>query len=503
VGELLSVHRVSKSFGATRALVDIDFGLSSGEVVSVLGENGAGKSTLIKILSGVLSPDSGTLRVMGEPVRFARPRDSLSAGIAYIPQELSVVGSLTVAENLVLGVWPAKLAATSPWAIMRRARQICQQTGIELPLRSRASTLRLGDLQEIEIAKALARDARIVLLDEPTAALSEAEASHLFTLIRSLTARGVGVIFVSHRLDEVVGISDRVCVLRNGRNVAVVDGHEATRAELVRYMVGDAVEGERPTSPAPTGPPVLTLDGVTISGRPGLRDISLQVRPGEVVGVYGIRGSGAALLAECLGGEGARAAGRIEVNGQAVPFPRSPGAARRLGLAYVPPDRKRGGLFPNLSVTSNLGMSHLRANSVGGFIVASRERAHATAALRELGVKLRSGKQNVMTLSGGNQQKVLVGGRIASARLMLVAQEPTRGVDIGARREIHRQIRELAAAGKSALLVTSDVEEVVDVSDRVLVIRDGRLVAELSGDELTQRSVVAAAAAASGAGAVA
>ena len=497
MGELLSVHRVSKSFGATRALVDIDFALNSGEVVSVLGENGAGKSTLIKILSGVLSPDRGTLRVRGEPVRFTQPRDSLNAGIAYIPQELSVVGSLTVAENLVLGTWPAKLAVTSPWAIMRRARDICEQTGIELPLRTKASTLRLGDLQEIEIAKSLARNARIVLLDEPTAALSEAEASHLFDLVRSLTARGVGVIFVSHRLDEVVGISDRVCVLRNGRNVAVVDGHDISRAELVRFMVGDAVVGERPVTPAPTGPPVLTLDGVTVSGRPGLRDISLHVRPGEVVGVYGIRGSGAALLAECLGGESTRPAGRIEVNGRAVAFPRSPRAARRLGISYVPPDRKRGGLFPNLSVTANLGMSHLRANSAGGFIRPSRERAQATATMRDLSVKVRSGKQNVMTLSGGNQQKVLVGGRIASAQLMLVAQEPTRGVDIGARREIHRHIRELAAAGKSALLVTSDVEEVVDVSDRVLVISDGRLVAELSGDQLTQASVVAAAAGAS------
>ncbi|MGH3252466.1 MAG: sugar ABC transporter ATP-binding protein [Trebonia sp.] len=508
--KLLVADRISKSFGPTRALAEVNFELSPGEVVSVLGENGAGKSTLIKVLSGVVTPDSGTLMVNGRPARFSRPRDSIAAGIAYIPQELAVVGSLTVAENLVLGSWPSRLGLTSSRAITRRASEICERAKIDLPLRRQASTLRLGDLQEIEITRALARDARIILLDEPTAALSEAESSHLFSLIRSLTGRGVGVIFVSHRLEEVAGISDRVCVLRNGRTVAAVDGRSASHADLVRFMIGDAPAIEREQGAKATrrqgtgaGIPVLSLRGLGLPGQAGLRDVSLDVYPGEVVGVYGIRGSGAAALAECLGGELGQAAGRLLVDGRDVAFPRSPRAAARIGIAYVPPDRKRGGLFPNLSVGANLGMTHLRADSAGGFLVASRERARAESVLREFKVAARSERQNVMTLSGGNQQKVLVGGRIASARRLLVAQEPTRGVDIGARREIHRHLRDLAGRGSAALLVTSDVEEAVDISDRVLVIRNGRLVAEITGDQLSQDRVVAAAAGEQDAGAAA
>ena len=503
MGNLLAADRLSKSFGPTRALAEVSFELNQGEVVSVLGENGAGKSTLIKIISGVIAPDSGTLRMNGVPARFSRPRDAIAAGIAYIPQELAVVGSLTVAENLVLGAWPSRLGLTSSRAINRRAAQICERARIDLPLRRQASTLRLGDLQEVEITRALARDARVILLDEPTAALSEAESTHLFTLVRSLTERGVGVIFVSHRLEEVAGISDRVCVLRNGRTVAVVDAESASQADLVRFMIGDAPAVERSPRPAAQGTPVLALRRLAIPGQAGLRDISLDVRSGEVVGVYGIRGSGAAALAECLGGEVRQMSGSIQVDGRDVALPRSPRAAARLGIAYVPPDRKRGGLFPNLSVGANLGMNHLRADSAGGFLVASRERARAQSVLRDFRVAVQSEKQNVMTLSGGNQQKILVGGRIETARRLLVAQEPTRGVDIGARREIHRHIRSLADQGSAALLVTSDVEEAVDVSDRVLVIRNGRLVAELTGDRLSQASVVAAAAGEQGTGAAA
>ena len=501
--KLLVADRISKSFGPTRALHDVNFDLSGGEVVSVLGENGAGKSTLIKIISGVLAPDSGTLVIGGKPRRFARPRDAIAAGIAYIPQELAVVGSLTVAENLVLGSWPSRLGLTTPRAIIRRASEICERAQIDLPLRQQASTLRLGDLQEIEITRALARDARVILLDEPTAALSEAESSHLFSLIRSLTARGVGVIFVSHRLEEVAGISDRVCVLRNGRTAAVVDGGSASHADLVRYMVGDAPAVERKPRPPVQGPPVLSLRGLSVPGHAGVTGISLDVRPGEVVGVYGIRGSGAATLAECLGGELRHQSGELEVGGQTAALPRSPRAAARLGIAYIPPDRKRGGLFPNLSIGANLGLAHLRADSAGGFLLAGRERARAQAVLRDFHVAARSENQNAMTLSGGNQQKILVGGRLQSARRLLVAQEPTRGVDIGARREIHQHIRRFAEAGSAALLVTSDVEEAVDISDRVLVIRNGRLVAELAGDRLSQSSVVAAAAGEQGTGAAA
>jgi ABC-type sugar transport system ATPase subunit len=503
MGKLLVADQISKSFGPTRALTEVNFELNAGEVVSVLGENGAGKSTLIKIISGVIAPDSGTLWVNGAARRFSRPRDAIAAGIAYIPQELAVVGSLTVAENLVLGSWPSRLGLTSSRAIAKRAAEICERAKIELPLRRQASTLRLGDLQEIEITKALARDAQIILLDEPTAALSEAESSHLFSLVRSLIARGVGVIFVSHRLEEVAGISDRVCVLRNGRTVALVDRESASQSDLVRFMVGDIPAIEREPRAATQGTPVLALRGLDIPGQAGLRDISLDVRPGEVVGVYGIRGSGAAALAECLGGELRQASGQLLLDGREVAIPRTPRAASHLGIAYVPPDRKRGGLFPNLSVGANLSMTHLRADSAGGFLVARRERTRAESVLRDFKVAVRSEKQNVMTLSGGNQQKVLVGGRIASVRRLLVAQEPTRGVDIGARREIHRHIRDLAHEGSAALLVTSDVEEAVDISDRVLVIRNGRLVAELSGDRLSQASVVAAAAGEQGTGAAA
>ena len=491
---LLEVRGVEKSYGATHALRGVDLRLERGEVVSLLGENGAGKSTLVKILSGVVSPDRGEVLLDGVPTRFAVPRDALQAGIAYIPQELSAVGTLTVAENLVLGSWPARGGLTSRRAIMRRAREICARTGMPLPLERTASALRLSDLQELEIAKALAREARIILLDEPTAALSEAEAQHLFELVRELTRRGVGVVFVSHRLDEVSAISDRVVVLRNGVCAADVAGDDATREDLVAYMVGAAFESRVARRRPDVGETVLEIDSLTVDGRPPIRDVSLAARRGEVVGIYGIRGSGLSTIAEALGGTARRCSGRLTVAGRAQTFPRTPRAARRAGIAYIPPDRKRGGLFPNMSVAANLSTVALRDNSRLGVVLPAVERKAARKVLTELDVKVRSEKQNVMTLSGGNQQKVLVAGRISTTEHVLVASEPTRGVDVGARRSIHELIRDLAASGRSVLVLSSDVEEIVNVSDRVLVMRDGRLVGELAGTQLTEANTIAVAA---------
>lgn len=494
MGELLDVCGVAKTYGATRALRGIDLRLGGGEVVSVLGENGAGKSTLIKILSGVVTPDDGTITIMGHRVRFTKPRDSLDAGIAYIPQELSAVGSLTVAENLVLGSWPSRAGVTTKRSITTKAREICERTGMPLPLTRPASTLWLSELQELEIAKALARNARIILLDEPTAALSEAEAQHLFELVRGLTERGVGILFVSHRLDEVAAISDRVVVLRNGARVADVPGETTTREELIQYMVGDVVSLPERIHSAELGDTVLDVRDLCTESRPALRDVSFSVRSSEVVGIYGIRGSGASVVAECLGGEIRRATGSLAVDGAPTRLPPTPRAAQRAGITYIPPDRKRGGLFPNFSIAANLSTVDLDNNSNAGILRLRHERSASKAALKDLRVAVRSERQNVMTLSGGNQQKVLVAGRIRSTEHVLVANEPTRGVDVGARRSIHNMIRALAADGRSALVISSDVDEIVSACDRVFVMCDGALVGELAGQELTEANVIATAA---------
>jgi ABC-type sugar transport system ATPase subunit len=492
---LLQTAGISKSYGPNRVLIDVAFPLMAGESVAVIGENGAGKSTFAKVLAGVIRPDSGAIHFRGKLVSFHSPRHALQHGIAFIPQELAYVPHLSVAENILLGHWPSWHGLTSPQRSLRQAQLECERYGIAFDVHRPMSTLKLADRQIVEIIKALARRAQVIILDEPTAALSEQESNALFAILKRLTDTGVGIIYISHRMDEVYNFSDRVIVFRNGALVASVTPAESTPAQLIGYMLGQEKEefvhvwrGSAPRAP------VVELGKWCHDGLPPLNSVSLSVARGEIVGLYGLRGSGVDLIAEGLAGLRSDIRGKLRLNGAVRPIFATPLAARRANVAYVPPERKRNGLVLMLSVQSNLVLLIVRRLSRWGLMNWHREATTATELAQRFDVRYRRLDQPIRQLSGGNQQKVLLASRMAAAPELLILQEPTRGVDVGARVEIHRFLTEIAQRGCAVLLVSSDVEEAVVVSDRLIVMRDGSIVGELSGNSQTQAGAIALAA---------
>jgi ribose transport system ATP-binding protein len=494
VNALLEATSIYKSYGPTWVLKDVDFRLQSGELVAIIGENGAGKSTFAKILAGVVRPDGGLIRLRGEPVSFNSPRDALHHGIAFIPQELAYVPHLSVAENILLGRWPSWHGFTLPREALRHAKLECERYGIELDVVHPMATLKLADRQIVEIIKALAREAQLIVLDEPTASLSERESHTLFRILRRLSDAGVGIVYISHRMDEVYDLSNRVVVFRNGRLVASVRPAESTPAQLIAYMLGQekAVLAETIQDPD-RDRPTLELCGWAYDGIPSLRGVSLSIASGEIVGLYGPRGSGADLIAEGLAGLRSRMSGTLRLNGQRRPIFPTPLAARHANVAYVPPERKRNGLVLLLSVQSNLVLLILHRLTRWGFMKRRAEQSTAKNLAGRFDVRYRQLEQRIEQLSGGNQQKVLLASRLAAQPRLLVLQEPTRGVDVGARVEIHRFLVEVARRGCAVLLVSSDVEEVVVLSHRVIIMRDGSVVGEISGPAKTQAHAIALA----------
>jgi ABC-type sugar transport system ATPase subunit len=464
--------------------------------VAVIGENGAGKSTFAKILTGVIRPDAGTLKLHGKAVSFASPRDALQQGIAFIPQELAYVPHLTVAENILLGRWPHRHGLTTLSAAIKQARAECEQFRISMDVRRPMASLKLADRQIVEIVKALARRARLIVLDEPTASLSDQESRVLFEILGRLTQEGVGIIYISHRMDEVYRFSDRVDVFRNGELVASVPPSKTTPAQLIGYMLG----GEREDLPHATrstqakAPALAELRNWGRPGLPMLSDVTLSISEREVVGLYGLRGSGTELIAEGLAGLHPDISGELVLGGYRGRAFATPVAARGAGVGYVPAERKREGLVLPLSVEANLSLLILNQLSRFGTIRRRLERSRAAQLAARFDVRFRGLGQRVAQLSGGNQQKVLLASRVAMSPKLLVLQEPTRGVDVGARVEIHKFLGTIAERGCGVLLVTSDLEEAVVVSDRLLVMREGRIVGELSGANQTQANAIALAA---------
>jgi ribose transport system ATP-binding protein len=478
---LLAVEDLGKVYGRHQVLSDVDFRLAAGEATAVLGENGAGKSTLVKILAGAVRPDSGRVLVDGHQVHLTSPRKALEHGIAFIPQELVYVPKLTVAENICLGRWPRRAGFTSARALRRQAAEEAGRFGFDLPLDRDMDTLTLAQQQMVEILKALARRSRVILLDEPTAALSSHDSERLLRLMTELAADGVGVLYVTHRLDEVFRACRTAHVLRNGRLVRSGPVAQTTPRRVIEDMLGRSAEEAEVPRREPSRvdtEPVLEVRGWSRGGLPPLRDVTFGVGRGEIVGLYGVRGAGAEVVAETLGGLHPEVTGETVLGGRVVPAPRSPLAARRAGIAYVPADRKSDGLVLTLTVQQSLSMLVLAALSRLGIIARGRERATARGLAEAVHLRARGLGQTVGELSGGNQQKVLVGSRLALRPAVLVLQEPTRGVDVGARLELHRLLRGLADEGTATVLVTSDIEEAVNLSDRLLVVRDGAVVAE-------------------------
>ncbi|HET7726223.1 MAG TPA: sugar ABC transporter ATP-binding protein [Candidatus Limnocylindrales bacterium] len=486
----LALRGVSKRFGATQALDDVSLELRAGEVHALVGENGAGKSTLVKILAGVYQPDSGTVHLDGRSVEITSPGLARNLGIAVVHQEPRLFPDLTVAENVFLGHTPTGRLGSVDWGAMRRATvDRLRELDVRLDPGAQVRGLSMADQQLIEIVKALTLDARVLILDEPTASLSVHEVDRLFAIVRRLRDRGVAVLFVSHRLDEVFDLCDRATVFRDGRLVATEATAELTTADLIRHMVGRAVE-LFPRGEHPVGDVVLEVEDLS---RAGVFDgITFSVRAGEIVGLAGLVGAGRTEVARVLFGIDRPDRGVIRIGGAPVEFG-SPAAAMRGGIAYVPEDRHQDGLVLDFPIAANVSLPILSRLFRGWFLRPATERALADEYARELQVRMRGVDQLVAALSGGNQQKVVLAKWLATKPRVLILDEPTRGIDIGAKVEVHRIVSELAASGLAIILISSDLPEVLAMSDRILVLHEGRLTAEIARAEATEERVMYAA----------
>ncbi len=497
----LSLKNIVKSFPGVRALRGVSLEVFPGEVHALLGENGAGKSTLIKILSGVYSPDEGEMQIRGQVVHFSEPGQAQAQGIATIYQEFSLYPELTVTENIFSGHIPRMLGGFAlDW---RRAESDAGKLlesldAADIDVRARTGNLSVGNRQRVEIAKALSLKAQVLILDEPTAVLTQHDVDRLFAIVRNLRSRGAAIIYISHRLDEIFALADRVTVLRDGQWVATQRASDITEAELIRQMVGRALEEEPIVHDAPRRddgeggkPPILRIKN--LKREPLLSDASLSLRTGEIVGLAGLIGSGRSELAQAIFGTLPPESGTIELEGRAVSI-RGPEDAIRLGIAYVPEDRGRQGLVTAMNVGQNVSLTQLQQLTRGPFLDYKAEKLLAEGYVERLRIKTPNVRETVRNLSGGNQQKIVIAKWLATKPRILIVDEPTRGIDVGARAEIHRLIVALARdEGLAVVVISSDLQEVLRLADRVLVMHDGRITGEFTRAQATQEAVLTAA----------
>lgn len=485
----LSVRQLTKSFPGVRALSAVDLDVQAGEVVAVIGENGAGKSTLMKILAGVQTQDEGQILWDGQPVLFANTRQAMKQGIVLIHQELNLCDNLNVAENLFLGNYPGRGGWINFWSMYRRARQSLEKVGLKVSPRIPLSALSLGQQQMVEIAKALSIDAKVLIFDEPTSSLSNAEADALFRLIEELKARGVAIVYISHRLSEIARLADRVFVLRDGQNAGVLQRSEVTHDRMVQLMIGRDVSKYYVRQTNVVGDEVLRVEDLRTMAWPQ-HPIRFRVRRGELVGIAGLVGAGRSELLRTIFGIDRAVSGNIFVAGELLKR-RSPHAAMESGLGFVPEDRKKEGLVLESTIVRNVGLAGLARNAFrGGWLNRRKEISDARQAMNDMRIKTPSPWQLVKYLSGGNQQKVVMGKWLALSPQILLMDEPTRGVDIGAKQEIYQLMESLAAEGRGVLFASSELEEIIGIADRVLVMHEGRLAGEVSGDQITEHSIM-------------
>ncbi len=489
---LLRASGISKRFGGARALKNVDFELRAGEVHGLIGENGAGKSTLIKIITGAVQPDEGRLEVAGQLVEQNSPQHARSLGIAAIYQQPALLPDLTVAENIALGVEVGKPWQPIRWSPRRRrAAELLERIGARIRPETDVRDLSMPQQQLVEIARALGADARILIMDEPTASLSEREVEHLFSVIRQLRAAGVGIIYVSHRLEELLNMADRVTALRDGTLVGTRPMAEVDRAELIRMMVGRELSAVFPKVEVPAGDVRLAVENLNCRAA-GIHDVSLHVRAGEILGLAGLVGAGRTELARVLFGITAADSGKISLDGRQAAV-NSPARAVELGIAYVPEDRRRYGVILDLPVAANTTLAILRRISSYGMLNFAEERSLAESLVARLGVKTQSIDSAVGTLSGGNQQKVALARWLAAKPRILIVDEPTQGIDIGAKAEVHRLLCELAGQRLAIVMISSELPEILVMSDRIAVMHGGRIVGTLQRAEATQERVMAMA----------
>ena len=489
----LRMEGITKSFAGVRVLSDVTLTLEKGEVHGLLGENGAGKSTLLKILTGAYHRDSGTIAVDGTTVDINTPARARDLGIALIHQELSLLPHLTIAENIFLGRMPRRRGM--PWLVDwatcdRRSRELLAPLGLDVDPRSLTSRLKVAEQQLVEIAKALSTDVSIVAMDEPTASLTETEIERLFALIAILKARGASIIYVSHRLNEVGQVCDRATVLRDGRFVGTVDGRTTSSHELARMMVGRELDRMYPKTPATPGPETLR---VTNLNTPRLHDIDFRAHSGEILGIAGLVGSGRTELARALFGADPITSGSVEVEGKQVNL-KSPRSAIAHGVGLLPEDRKGEGAVLSMSIAHNVTMASLGDVSRAGQLNLTREREAAQKYITQLGIVCQSSAQEARSLSGGNQQKVVLAKWLCSKSRILIVDEPTRGVDVGAKAAIHSLLNDLAVGGATIVMISSELPEVMGMSDRMIVMHEGRISGELHRDEFTEEAIMLLAA---------
>ena len=487
---LLQMRGICKRFPGVVALDEVGFELRRGEVHVLLGENGAGKSTLMKILSGACARDAGDVLVDGRPLPLASPRDAQAAGISTIYQEFTLVPHLSAAANIYLGREPVRVAGVIDRArLLRDAEGLLRALGTTIDPAVPVHRLGVAEQQMVEVAKALSIDARILIMDEPTSALTESEIDQLFAAIRRLTSQGVAVVYISHRMEELARIGHRATILRDGRFIATVP-LPAPVPDLVRLMANRDIRDHYPPPTRKRGAEILRVEGVSRGAR--LRDVSFTLHRGEILGVAGLLGAGRTELARVIFGADLPDAGRVSIDGRAVRL-RGPSDAIRAGIGLVPEDRKRHGLVLGCTVAANLSLPQLPRLSRAGVVSRGREGALASRWIRDLRIKTPSAATRALTLSGGNQQKVVLGKWLAAGADVLIVDEPTRGIDVAAKMEIYTLLDRLATDGAGIIMISSELPEVIGMSDRILVMHQGRAHALLDARGVTQEQVLHAA----------
>ena len=486
---LLKAISLSKSFVGVQALKDVSIEINAGEVHALVGENGAGKSTLIRILAGAIAPDSGSVEMDGEVLSHGDPLIAKKHGIAAIYQQPALFPDLTVSENIAIGLEEGGLWRRVRWRERReRATELLGRIGASVNLKVLAADLSLAEQQMVEIARALGAKARVLILDEPTPSLTSREVDNLFRIIRSLREQGVALIYISHRLEELFEIADRVTVLRDGQHVGTYPMSAMSRDDLIRAMVGRELTAVFPKRTVPIGEVRLETRGVG-SRDAGIRNISLAVRAGEIVGIAGLVGSGRTQFAEVLFGLRPADTGEIRLQGRQVEI-ENPQKAIELGIAHVPEDRRRHGLVMQMPVAANATLADLRAVSKNGFLDTRKERAIASRFVSQLSIKTKTVDDSVDKLSGGNQQKVALSRWLATDPKVLILDEPTQGVDVGAKSEIHALLCDLAEQGLAIIMISSELPEILGMSDRIAVMHAGAIAGILDRQEATQEKIL-------------
>ncbi len=485
----LEVRNIYKSFPGVRALNNVSLHLNASEVLSVVGENGAGKSTLMKILAGVQKQDAGDILIEGKVVRFRTVRDALDNGVALIHQELNLADNLEVGSNIFLGREPLRRGLIDEASINEQSAEFLRQVGLDVSPRTLVRELTIGQQQLVEIAKAVSIRARVLIMDEPTSSLSAGESERLFEVIHDLRRKGVSMVYISHRLAEVEALSDRVTVLRDGEHAGDLQREEVSHDSLVQLMVGRDVSRFYSRQPHIPGEVAIQVKNLATSTWPAHR-LNFEVRAGEIVGIAGLVGAGRTEMLRTLFGVDRPLAGEIRVADAPVTL-NSPEYAINAGIALVPEDRKQQGLILEMAIRRNIGLAGLRRNALrGGFLNFAQERSDTTEMVKRLRVKTPDAEQLAGNLSGGNQQKVVLGKWLALRPKILLLDEPTRGIDVGAKQEIYQLMDELAGQGMAILFVSSEMEEVIGMSDRAIVMHEGRITGQLQRDELTEQGVM-------------